>query len=161
MAQSRMVEINRRRVPGWQLENNNLIESAGALIYCRSTNRYLFLLRDKTKHTNTWGLAGGKINKNETVAQGLYREIQEEIGIDFTKQKIIPIEKFTSYNNNFIYHTFLIVVDSEFVPKLNSEHKGYCWVNIKDYPKPLHPGVWKSFNFNTVIDKLSIIELVI
>lgn len=155
-----MDQINRGRVPGGRVENNNLI-SAGALIYCRTTHRYLFLLRNKTKYSNTWGLAGGKINLGESISQGLHREIKEEIGFDFSNQKTIPIEKFTSENNYFVYHTFLIVVDNEFVPNLNSEHKGYCWVQIKDHPKPLHPGVWKTFNFNTIIDKLSTIESVI
>jgi hypothetical protein len=52
-------------------------------------------------------------------------------------------------------------VDKEFVPVLNEEHKGYCWVYIEDHPKPLHPGVWKTFNFDVVKDKLDTMDRVL
>ena len=76
-------------------------------------------------------------------------------------QKIIPIEKFTSDNGHFSYHTFLIPVEQEFVPTLNHEHRGYCWVPLKDHPRPLHPGVWRSFKFSSITDKLKTMETVL
>ena len=134
------------------------LESCGALVYCIKTHRYLFLLRSGAKHAGSWGLVGGKLEAGETVAQALLREIAEEIGDVIPDPKLIPIEKFTSENKNFIYHTFLITVDSEFIPQLNDEHRGYAWVPLKDYPKPLHPGVWRTFNFKSVVEKLKTIE---
>jgi 8-oxo-dGTP pyrophosphatase MutT (NUDIX family) len=136
------------------------LESCGALIYCTSTHRYLFLLRAGSRHAGSWGLVGGKIEAGETVAQALLREISEEIGSVIADPKLIPIEKFTSENKNFIYHTFLITVDKEFIPTLNEEHRGYAWVPLLDYPKPLHPGVWRTFNFKSVVEKLKTIEAV-
>ena len=136
---------------------HRVIESCGALIYCRTTHRYLFLLRNNSKHSGSWGLVGGKIEKHESIIDGLHREINEEIGsIDY--EKIVPIEKFTSENGRFFFHTYAIVVDCEFVPTLNHEHRGYCWVPLKDHPRPLHPGVWRSFKFTEVIEKLNTIE---
>jgi 8-oxo-dGTP pyrophosphatase MutT (NUDIX family) len=137
---------------------NNLIESCGALIYARTTQRYLFLLRSTSKYRNSWGLVGGKVEPGETVIQGLHREIQEELGGQIDNAKIRPIEKFTSENGNFCYHTFVIVIDDEFVPDLNHEHDGYCWVPLDKYPKPLHPGVWRTFKFEAVINKIKVIE---
>jgi 8-oxo-dGTP pyrophosphatase MutT (NUDIX family) len=130
---------------------------AGALIYCTSTHRYLFLLRNGT-HSGSWGLVGGKIDVGETVVHGLKREIAEELGGVINDAKLIPIEKFTSENNHFEYHTYVIKVDTEFAPELNNEHRGYCWVPLEDYPKPLHPGVWRTFKFSSVVDKLKTIE---
>lgn len=137
--------------------SGHLIASCGALIYSTSTNRYLFLLRN-TRQSGTWGLVGGKIESGESVVQALLREMAEEIGGVINDPKFIPIEKFTSDNNRFVYHTFVCPVDHEFVPELNSEHRGYCWVKIKDHPKPLHPGVWKTFKFDVIKRKLEVLE---
>jgi 8-oxo-dGTP pyrophosphatase MutT (NUDIX family) len=137
------------------------IEGVGTFIYCTNTQRYLFLLRNSSKYSGTWGLAGGKIDANEQILESLYRELREELGYDFTNDKVIPIEKFTSDNGNFSYHTFLIPVSEEFVPNLNYEHRGYCWVALEDHPKPLHPGVWRTVNFKSVVDKIKTLEAVL
>ncbi len=132
----------------------------GALILSKSTNRYLFLLRNQKKHAGHWGLVGGTVEAGESPAQALHREIDEEIG-NIVYSKIIPLEKFTSKNNNFEYHTYLIIVDNEFIPVLNNEHRGYAWTGIDDYPKPLHPGVWRTFSFKSVVSKIKIAEQLI
>lgn len=132
--------------------------SVGSLIYSTSTKRYLFLLRDGAKYEGTWGLAGGKMESNERVIDALYREIKEETNTDLSMNKTIPIETFTSDNRKFIYYTFLISVEKEFIPELNHEHRGYAWVELNDHPKPLHPGVWKTFNFSSIIKKIQMLE---
>ncbi len=132
----------------------------GALILSKSTKKYLFLLRNQKRHAGSWGLVGGGVEIGETPAEALQREIQEEIG-SIVIEKIIPLEKFTSDTNNFEYHTYLITVENEFIPKLNDEHRGYAWTGITDHPKPLHPGVWRTFNFKSVIEKIRTVETVI
>jgi 8-oxo-dGTP pyrophosphatase MutT (NUDIX family) len=136
-------------------------EGVGALIYARSTNRYLFLLRNKSRYAGSWGIVGGKIEANETVIQSLVREIQEEVGEDYTNRKFIPLETFTADNRKFVYYTFLVGIDKEFVPKLNPEHRGYCWVELDDHPRPLHPGLWRSFNFDIVKKKIKTLESIL
>lgn len=81
----------------------------------------------------------------------------EEIGFSINSTKIIPIQKFV--NNSFTYHTFFCSIDDEFIPKLNHEHCGYAWVGKNQYPKPLHPGLFNTVNFDIVQEKLkSLIE---
>lgn len=137
------------------------LEGCGALIYSVATKRYLFLLRTQKRHKDSWGLVGGGVEANETTSQALLREIKEEINIDASNCKLIPLEKFTSEDNNFSYHTFLIPVEQEFIPMLNKEHNGYCWVPLKNYPKPLHPGVWRTFKFSQVISKIQTLEKIL
>ena len=138
--------------------DNHSVTGAGVLFYAPSTNRYLFLLRDKTSYSGTWGLPGGKVNRNETILDAIIRETKEEMGDVPPFRKVIPLEKFTSDNLHFTYQTFLIVVDQEFIPTLNHEHRGYCWVELQDHPKPLHPGVWKTFKFEVIQDKIKTME---
>lgn len=119
------------------------------------------MLRDKCSYGNTWGLPGGKFENGESTIQALERECEEELGMPLNYKKFIPIETFTSENQRFVYHTVLLTVDEEFLPKLNYEHKGYCWVYIEDHPKPLHPGVWKTFNFDVVMAKLEVLKKIL
>ena len=137
--------------------NHPVTTGVGALFYSQQTKRYLFLLRNGSKHNGHWGLVGGKLEAGETPIKALTREISEEIG-EITYTKVIPLEHFTSDNHQFEYHTYLIVVENDFVPKLNHEHRGYAWTSIADHPKPLHPGVWRSFNFQSILDKIKTLE---
>lgn len=137
------------------------LENVGAFIYCTKTKRYLFLLRNSSKYEGTWGVVGGRVEPDEQIIHSLSREIKEELGGIINDARIIPIEKFTSDNGNFTYHTFIAPVDDEFVPELNSEHRGYCWVSLEDHPKPLHPGVWRTINFQAVISKLKTLETIL
>jgi len=137
------------------VESNHI--GCGALIYSIETKRYLFLLRNQKRHAGSWGLVGGGVESGESPVEALKREIGEEIG-SVEIQKIIPLEKFTAENTNFEYHTYLLTVKNEFTPKLNDEHRGYAWTSIDDHPKPLHPGVWRTFSFKSVVDKIRTFE---
>jgi 8-oxo-dGTP pyrophosphatase MutT (NUDIX family) len=120
----------------------------------------LFLLRNQKRHAGSWGLVGGGVNSNESIIDALHREIAEEINLESYLQ-IVPLEKFTSDQGNFEYHTYLITVETEFTPTLNNEHRGYAWTYLDDHPKPLHPGVWRTFNFKAIIDKIKTFEQVL
>lgn len=153
-----MDQVSGRPLRRRQLEFRSVTEGAGALIFARDTGRYLFLLRSTKSWENTWGLPGGKINLGENVRQGLDREILEELGGKILSAELIPIETFTSSNKRFIYHTYFIAVDNEFVPELNSEHVGYAWLPLSAAPKPLHPGVKRTINSAETMQKISVAE---
>lgn len=127
--------------------------SAGVFFYAKTTNRFLFLLRNDEKNPGNWGIPGGKIEKGESLLEGIERECIEEIGTFPANTKLVPIQKFV--NNTFTYHTFFSVVDEEFIPTLNEEHCGYCWAPYDFYPKPLHPGLFNTINFDVVQNKLN------
>ena len=128
--------------------------SVGALIYARNTNRFLFVLRNGNRFDSYWGLVGGKVNKKETVGQALTREIAEEISLTVTGEKFTPLDTFTTENGRFVFYTYLLVVDKEFMPTLNEEHRGYCWCYLEDHPRPLHPGLHVTFKTDDIKNKL-------
>jgi 8-oxo-dGTP pyrophosphatase MutT (NUDIX family) len=127
--------------------------SGGVFFYSTQSNRYLYLLRTDAKNPGNWGIPGGKIEDSETLLEGIARECEEEIGYFPNNAKLIPIQKFV--NNTFTYHTFFCEVESEFIPTLNNEHCGYAWVGEGQYPKPLHPGLFSTVNFDVVQEKLN------
>ena len=134
------------------------LNAIGIWFYAKSTKRYLYLLRNDSKHPGTWGLPGGKVEDNESLLDALTRECVEELGQFPKTEKIIPIEQFTSPDNRFIYHTFFGVVADEFAPNLNIEHLGYTWIDKNIIPKPLHPGLWSTINIAEVKQKVETVE---
>lgn len=133
---------------------NDVITCSGALFYTLKTNRFLFLHRTNGKRNNMWGLVGGQNEESETPWEGLRREIEEEIGFLPEIKKTLPLESFISQDNKFLFHTYLCVVQEEFIPTLNDEHDGYAWCSFTKWPKPLHYGLRNTLQSKVNLSKL-------
>jgi 8-oxo-dGTP pyrophosphatase MutT (NUDIX family) len=127
---------------------------SGALFYAKKSKRFLLLQKARGRYTGSWGLVGGANFEGETAWQGLKREIEEEIGFVPEILKTIPLETFVSNDSVFNFHTFLCVIDSEFIPTLSDEHAAWAWSTIDAPPKPLHQGLQKSIANKTIKTKL-------
>ena len=130
----------------------------GAFLYCKHTKRFLFLLRNgPDRHEYTWSIVGGRQEEEESPRECLIREIEEETGrgIYIT---FVPLDSFTSENGRFVYNTYFCALEKEFVPNLNDEHCGYCWVPLDNFPRPMHPGVFNSIKEEET--RLILLELI-
>ena len=135
-----------------------MIVCSGGIFLAKNTRRFLLLLRTQGKTAGTWGLAGGKKEPADvTPHDALLREISEELGFLPDIVKTVPLELYSSKDELFSYHTYVILVDNEFVPKLNEEHCGYAWVELNSWPKPLHNGLKNTLNSKTITGKLQTI----
>ena len=133
---------------------SSAVNAVGVWFYSVSTQRYLYLMRRDAKNPGCWGLPGGKVHANESLLAAMQRECEEEIGQFPEYIRLIPLEQFTSADGVFHYHTFFCSVAEEFNPKLNHEHLGYAWIDSTTWPRPMHPGLWNTVNFEEVQDKI-------
>jgi 8-oxo-dGTP diphosphatase len=137
---------------------NRTLNAVGVWFYSVSTQRYLYLMRNDPRHPDSWGLPGGKIEEHETLMEAMIRECNEELGSMPNYIKLVPIEKFTSADGGFSYHTFFCSVPTEFAPTLNDEHIGWAWIASGTWPRPMHPGLWSTVNFDAVRNKMATVE---
>jgi 8-oxo-dGTP pyrophosphatase MutT (NUDIX family) len=146
-----------RTVSGGPVESG-VVTAVGIWFYSLDTQRYLYLLRNDPRHPGTWGLPGGKVDAGETLIDAIRRECEEEIGSMPDYLRMAPIEKFTSSDSGFVYHTFFCTVAQEFRPVLNEEHSGWAWIASGQWPRPMHPGLWSTVNFEVVQNKITVME---
>lgn len=137
---------------------SSVVNAVGVWFYAIDTGRYLYLMRDDPKHPDTWGLPGGRIEAGESLLDAMHRECREELGAMPEYLRLVPLEKFTTADQHFAYHTFFCSVAKEFVPQLNHEHTGWAWLASGIWPRPMHPGLWSTVNFDAVREKIHTIE---
>ena len=127
--------------------------AVGGIIVSKKTNRVLTLMRSsKESYPGTWNFCGGKIELNESPHEALVREIDEELG-GVIIDKLIPLHRYQSRSKDFIYDTYIVLIQDEFVPTLNWENSGFAWTDITTLPAPLHPIFKKMLSGGKLINK--------
>lgn len=146
-------------VPPLIFMNNSLIPqvkiAVGTLFVAVKTTRILLNLRALHKtHSQEWSLWGGMVESGEQPKEALLRELTEEMGDIPDIERIYPFDIYQSRDGHFKYYSFVSVVEDEFIPVLNSESCGYCWVDLGQWPKPMHQGARISFCNPKAIERL-------
>jgi 8-oxo-dGTP pyrophosphatase MutT (NUDIX family) len=120
-----------------QMRANEFTEpqAAGCILYAEDTGRWGLQQRsDTVSDPGVWSTWGGGREPGETLEQCVRRELAEESGYQ-GPIKLEPLAR------NSGYVTFIGVVPKEFEPRPCDEWKDYCWVELGQWPNPLHPGV--------------------
>lgn len=129
----------------------------GTIFVSTDTSRVLLNLRAPHKtHSMCWSLWGGMVEHGEQPKDALLRELSEEMGFVPDIEKIYPFDVYQSKDKHFKYYSFVCIVEEEFVPILNSESCGYAWINLGEWPKPMHQGAKISFCNIKAIDKIKL-----
>ncbi len=96
----------------------NDIDTVAKVVLIDENNRILFLKRSNymKKFAGEWDLPGGHLRENESLFDGLVREVKEETGLIVKSAKLIEIQSnlhfyYTNYNSDPI--------------KLSHEHTGF------------------------------------
>jgi len=121
-------------------------QAVGTAFLSKESGRMLLSYRTNLKSfPHHWCLWSGKIEEGESPIYALLRECNEELAITVPPHMLHPWDIYTNSHNNFTFYTFVSVVQDEFSPKLNDESHGYGWFKYDALPRPLHPGIKKSF----------------
>ena len=138
------------------MDNNKI--GVGTLFVSTKTHRVLLNLRAPHKtHPMCWSLWGGMMEEGEQPKEALLREMSEEMGSVPDIDRIYPFDIYHSRDGHFRYYSFVCIVSEEFVPVLNSESCGYCWIDLGEWPKPMHQGAKISFCNDKSIEKIRMI----
>ncbi len=124
-------------------------EGAGCLVYCSATDRFLIAFRSRLVDSpHTYSVFGGLVEFNETLSRAAIREFREECGYEDEIQDVRLLYKYVSDSSEFVYTTFLAIVDSEFEPHLNWETERTEWVTRKQLgaKQNLHYGLKALLN---------------
>lgn len=102
----------------------------GCFIECE--NKILILHRPSTNDRGSeWGLVGGKIDFGESPEHALFREIEEEIGFDASREKseFLGVYVLLYPGADWEMHTYRIKLEKPIITRLDpSESTEYRWV---------------------------------
>jgi 8-oxo-dGTP diphosphatase len=97
-------------------------------------NEVLLVMRNTSDtYASVWEMPGGSVEANETLEEGVTREIREETGL-----KVIQVSKFVDYFDFFNTETnkakrkfcFEVIVDGDI--NLSNEHNNFKWFSIEE-----------------------------
>lgn len=127
-----------------------MIKCVGCLIYDKHKDMFLLQQRGKkVSHALKWGFWGGKLERGESFHDGLERELTEELGTLPDIEKIIPLDCTVSTDGDFVYYSYIIVVDTFDNFKINHESNDYVWLPLKYVNRiDLHRGAAKTIRKN-------------
>lgn len=125
-----------------------MIKCIGCLIY--DTHKHMFLLQQRAKtssHPLKLGLWGGKMEFAESFSAALSRELKEELGKTPEYSKLYPLDTFLGKDNNFIYYSFLMIVnDLDDITVNPNETFDYIWMPFHYIERlDLHLGFRRTF----------------
>ena len=71
-------------------------------------NNEILLVQQKLNDKRNWSLPGGRLERGETLSQGLIREMKEETGLDVEIIRMLYLCDVAASSNTILHITFLI-----------------------------------------------------
>jgi 8-oxo-dGTP diphosphatase len=127
--------------------------AAGALLLFKNATGQRFVLlqrRSELEHEPlTWSVYGGGAEPGETPKNAMIREVEEEAGIDVSRNQQVPVFVRDEPCNEFSFHTFAVTLDRMVTPIHSPETLEARWFPLgktaetlwEHLPQPLHSGM--------------------
>jgi hypothetical protein len=110
-------------------------QRAGLLFLAKTTGRTLLILEESKWTVPTFA------------RQGTLLEDANDLMLNYSQGRILPIELYMSEDRGFEYGTYVCLVEEEF---LTESATTIAWADLDHLPKHLHSGLRTTLN-NTVI----------
>lgn len=117
------------------------------LLACQQNGNNVNFLSILRADDETWGLPGGKVEKNESPMDAIQRETFQEIGLELN---IGDIEISYSFEpvKDVGCTVYMAKARADFIPKLNSESLAFKWAALDNWPTPAHPQMQRVIDEN-------------
>lgn len=120
-------------------------QRAGLLFLAKTTGRVLLILEDSKWTVPTFARRGPLL------------EDADELLLNYSQGRILPIELYLSEDRGFEYGTYVCLVDEEF---LTQAAPTVCWSQLDRLPKQLHNGLKVTLSNSLIRTKIeTIMEL--
>jgi 8-oxo-dGTP diphosphatase len=113
------------------------IKKRGISIYGAVIKKNKFLLIHRSRNTlfDVWEFPGGKLEFNESIKEGIAREVKEEVGLKVKIIKPLDVGMYYTRNEQHIVIVYLCKPISNKI-KLEEEHfSEYQWMGYKEIVK--------------------------
>jgi len=105
---------------------------------------------------NEWEIADGGLKFGEDLLEGLYREINEEVGLSVRVDRLLyAMTALISPQRQIVGLTYLSYADSDKVT-LSQEHTNFLWVSRNRLVELLNKSMLDDFYRHSVFDVLDI-----
>lgn len=106
-----------------------------------SKDEFVLLIQQRNRFGELyWWLPGGGLEENESIEEGINRELYEELGIKIKFDDCFIVEDILPSRHYKKYYTWIGRIDKETKIVIDNNHDsnkivGYKWFNIKDKNK--------------------------
>lgn len=106
-----------------------------SLVLLNNQGQVLLSQRLATTHSGYWTGPGGRVEDGEEPFKALLREVQEEAGLDLSRniiEKLIETEQWSLSNYPYILHGYMTTIRTGQQPKRMEpeKHSDWVWVDV-------------------------------